>query len=319
MTRARSLFVPALALTLSLALPSSSSAQQDGGYRLLEDLRVATARLEFALEQTRLSDGVLGVEQRRERKILVRRSRSLMKNAAAVGATDTVTIEGLVTDLRDTRQAVLDWYDGLSSDRPSPERKAAYRSAFMEVLKYRDVATDVQGAVDSLSLDERARLAELLTEGEGHVSTIRNKREVDHVGRQGAVMGLINVRSQLADMLAGTRQLKARQLPFVPQARVRTPWTDVGYSENGFTALRARFVRPGSAFLTVRNDADETRHLFVEVELTDVGGVRTGSGVFETADLEEFRAGEVREVLIPIEIEHRDFWNLTRQYSLYLD
>jgi hypothetical protein len=99
----------------------------------------------------------------------------------------------------------------------------------------------------------------------------------------------------------------------------RQQWTDVDHVENGFEAMRTRFLPPGSAHVTVKNLTDEARHLFVELEFFTAAGDRTGEGVFETARLEELRPGEVREVLVPVRPTHPQFWEATKGFTIYLD
>jgi hypothetical protein len=129
----------------------------------------------------------------------------------------------------------------------------------------------------------------------------------------------MKVRTELQSLHAAGQTDRRRGYSFVSQSRTHHSWTDVHHVENGFEAMRTRFVAPGTAYVTLKNMTDEARHVFVELEFFTAAGDRTGEGVFETASLEEFRPGEIREIMVPVYRSHARFWDATRSFSIYLD
>jgi hypothetical protein len=308
-----------LALLAALVVPSAFAQDLDA---LNEDLRVQTARLEYALEKVQKLSYPMGADDRRARKNLIRNGRYLMKQAAQVPRGGEGQIEGLLEAMDVARTNTLEFLEGarpvwLEDQGRAPQ--AGYRSAYMEVIKFQDVAEDAERARDAMSAQDVARTSEIIRRGEDLVGEIKGIRESDHAGRDIRIAEMIDIRTELTDLAFATTQSKVKGYPFVALRRSGKQWTDVHHAENGFTAVRTRFLEPGSAYVTVENVSDELRHLFIELEFFSEGGDRTGEGVFETNSLEELRPGEIREVLIPIYRSHPQFWEVTRGFTIYLD
>ena len=313
----------AFAGLLAAALSSTTAVAQDLD-SLNEELRVETARLEYALEKVqKISYPVTGDDQR-ARKGLLKEGRFLMKQAAQVPRDAPDLIEEVIRlmgEKREEADSFLDNVKPLWADQINGRgnREGGYRSAYMEVIKFRDVAVGAESVVDGLTADEAARVADLRREGEDLVMAIKEVKESDHRERDRLIRELIKVREELLTLQEAGQTDRRRGYPFVAQSRNPHDWVNVHHTENGFQAIRARFLAPGSAYVTVTNLTDEARHLFAEIEFFTAAGDRIGEGVFETPALGELKPGETREILIPVFTSHRRFWDLADTYTLYLD
>ena len=108
--------------------------------------------------------------------------------------------------------------------------------------------------------------------------------------------------------------------PFVPATRVTSSWLPLKSSEAaGLQALRARFDRPGSAWVMLHNATEQPREFFVEIEFYDHVGESTGTASVENAMRSELKAGEVRKVLVPIIPSNPRFWDETTGFTLYVE
>jgi hypothetical protein len=312
----------ALALLLALGLGAAPAAHAaDDLDALNEELRVSVARVQYVLDKVRGLDYPLGVQDRIRKKDLVREGKSLMTSAATVAWTDEDGILRLVDSLADLRARAEAFVETVAPtwEKPRRQERATDRSPFQEVLELHDVVEDLEARYDRLTWSERAHAKEMIQQGEDIVAAIKAVRESDHVTRQDLVRKLIGVREELAALAGDARTRRTSGYAFVPTHRTRAPWTQVDHRENGFTAVRVRFLPPQSAYVTVQNDSEESRPLFLELEFHDAAGAPTGSGLYETAPLEELRAGEIREVLVPIFPTHPRFWEETRTFTAYLD
>jgi hypothetical protein len=317
----------ALALVASMALVLAGASAlpawaDDTPADAMEELRIATARLQYALEKCDRIGYPVGGTDRRLRADILDRGRVLMKQAATVSRDNEEGIAALLQELAGVRQEALDFVERVVPIWQEPSKRpeaGLYRSAYAEVVKFHDVVEDVRQVLGTVSVAEGARVDELEQQGEDTVAAIKVVRERDHEQRAELVRKLMAIRSELQDIHDGALTDRTKGFAFVPLRRSGQLWTDVSYTENGFSALRTRFIEPGSAYVTVRNDGDEMRPAFVEIEFYDATGDRTGGGTYETAELEELRPGEVREVLVPIAPERAGFWDATRGYSLALN
>lgn len=322
MTIAETLRLP-LAGLLALTLLGPAAGAQDLD-SLNEEMRVETARLEYALEKIQNIRFPVTGDDLRVRKELIKEGRFLMKQAAQVprdASAQIIEITRLLADKRVETSRFLEEVRPLWAEqsRAQQSRPGGYRSAFVEVVKFHDVLIDAESVQDALTGEEVARVAELRRSGEDLVAQIKVVRESDHRERDRVVGELIKVREELQALHGAGQMDRRRGYSFVPQSRTRHSWTDVHHVENGFEAMRTRFVAPGTAYITLKNLTDEARHVFVELEFFTAAGDSTGEGVFETALLEEFRPGEIREILVPVYRSNAQFWNVTRSYTIYLD
>lgn len=316
--------LPGLAGVLALTLvvfPIPAAGAPDDVDATNEELRVSTARLQFAMDKLTALDFPLGGDDRRTKRDLVRESRLLMSQAATLAWDDVESMLAMMDAMAEVRARVDDFLDHV---QPSWERRRrsprhTYRSAYMEVVKFRDVAEDLERSFGGLNDAEREEVKDLIQAGDDEVAFIKEVRESDHQERDAAVRRLIAIRTELAEWLWRSAENRRQGHAFIAQDRTHHMWLNLDHQENGFEALRARFVRPQSAYVTVRNATDEARPLFVELEFFDVAGEATGDGAYETAPLEEIRPGEVREVLVPIFPTHPRFWDATTDYRVYLD
>lgn len=313
----------ALAGLWAVAATCSTAALAQDLDSLNEELRVETARLEYALEKVQKINYPVTGDDQRARKVLLKEGRFLMKQAAQVprdAAPQLEEVIGLMADKREEADRFLENIKPLWADQVAGrERKGGYRSAYMEVIKFRDVATNAEAVTDGLTADEAARVAELRRQGEDLVAAIKEVRESDHRERDRLVKELIRTRDELLALQEAGESDRRRGYTFVAQSRNPHAWVNVSHVENGFHAKRARFLAPGSAYLTIENMTDEARHLFVEIEFFTAAGDRIGEGVYETPVLGELKPGETREILIPIYTDHRRFWDQAETYTLYLD
>lgn len=189
----------------------------------------------------------------------------------------------------------------------------------IDVNAYRDVVEDALSVLDRLSEEERAEVRELNREGDDAIRRIKDIGDSDHVGRARELDVLRGVTAQLQELhRAGVSDRRVGR-PFVPANLSSTGWSEVNLGQDGLEALRVRFVRPGSAHVTLVNASSEARPAFVEVELTDAAGGVTGSGAWESSPLEDLVPGEKREVLVQIVSEHRFMWERTRAFTLHLE
>lgn len=309
-------------LATLLALLSSLAASAQDLDSLNEDLRVETARLAYALEKIQRIGYPLGTDDRRSARALLRDGRFLMKQAATTSPRDVERIREVIGQLQAARVEADTFLEHVApawDQQVDPEGPRTYRSPYMEVIKYRDVAEDTWRGRDTLTAEERERARELIVQGDELVLDIKAVRESDHEAREERVSHLMQIRQELQALDRLDQEPRTRGYPFLSLRRARVPWTPLEHAENGFRALRTRFIEPGSAYVTVENATDEMRHLFVEMEFFTEAGDRTGHGVFETAELQELLPGEVREVLVPVYRDHPRFWQVTRSFTIYLD
>ena len=146
-----------LAGLLAAALLAPAAAAQDLD-SLNEDLRVETARLEYALEKVQKIRYPVTGDDHRVRKALLKEGRFLMKHAAQVPRDAPEQIEeviGLMADKRAEADRFMEEVQPLWAEQTQNKtRRAGYRSAFVEVVKFHDVALDAQGVKDSLTHEE---------------------------------------------------------------------------------------------------------------------------------------------------------------------
>lgn len=308
----------ALGLVLCTVLAAPAVAQDLDS--LNEDLRVSVARLQYALDKLQGISFTLGVDDRRQRKALVREGKFLMERAARTGWGDETNLIDTTRQIDDLRVRVDRFLDDVAPvyERPQRTQLREWRSPFQQVLAFHDVAEDAL-RVPGLNDRERREIRMIIQQGEDIIREIRAVRESDHVVRGELVEDLIALRESLEGYVAASKIDRAPGYAFIPAHRVPQAWTSIGHTENGLTALRTRFLKPSTAYVTLRNDSPERRPVFIELEFYDAGGDLTGDGVFETAPLAELRPGEVREVLVPIFVEHSRFWNATESFAIYLD
>jgi len=312
----------ALALALLLGLASAPSARAAGDLDSLnEELRVSVARLQYALDKIRVLDYPLGAADRQRRRDLIREGKYLMERSATVAWADEQTILELTDALGDLRGRVEDFVETVvpSWEKPRRDPGSAMGSPFKEVRQFHDVAQDVETRYGGLSSSEREQAKALIQQGEDLVAGVKSVKERDHVEREELLRKLVSVREELAMLAGEARVQRSPGYAFVPTHRVRAPWTQIDHRENGFDAVRVRFLPPQSAYVTLENESDERRPVFVELEFHDAAGAPTGSGNYETAPLEEMAPGEVREVLVPIFPTHPRFWQETQTFTVYLD
>lgn len=308
-------------LAVALFVPAAGAQDLD---TLNEEMRVETARLEYALEKVQKIRFPVTGDDLRERKELLKEGRFLMKQAAQVprdAENQILEITSLMAAKRAETTRFMEEVKPLWAEQTkgSSHRPGSYRSAYVEVIKFHDALIEAESVEEGLTIEEVERVAALRQTGEDLVAQVKVVRESDHRERDRVVGELMKVRAELQALHGAGESDRRRGYSFVAQSRTRHSWTDVHHVENGFEAMRTRFVSPGTAYVTLKNLTDEARHVFVEVEFFTAAGDSTGEGVFETASLEEFRPGEIREILVPIYRSDDRFWTVTRSYTIYLD
>ncbi len=320
MTTAATVRLVLAGLMTALLVPAAGAQNLDS---LNEEMRVETARLEYALEKVQKIRFPVTGDDLRARKALLKEGRFLMKQAAQVPSDAPNQIEEITALMEAKRVEARRFMEEVkplwAEQTATHSNRGGYRSAYAEVLKFHDVQLDAESVLDHLTADEAARVAELRQTGENLVAQIKTVRESDHRERDRLVGELMKVREELQALHGAGQSDRRRGYSFVAQSRTHHAWTEVHHVENGFEAMRTRFVSPGTAYVTLKNLTDEARHVFVELEFFTSAGDSTGEGVFETASLEEFRPGEVREILVPIYRSNDRFWTVTRSYTIYLD
>jgi hypothetical protein len=175
MTTAANLrLLPAGLLALALLAPAAGAQDLD---KLNEDMRVETARLEYALEKVQKIRFPVTGDDLRSRKQLLQEGRFLMKQAAQVPRDAADQIEEITRLMADKRAETARFMEEVrplwaEQTRSGTKRPGGYRSAYVEVIKFHDVLLDVESVQDRLTADEVSRVAELRRAGEDLVAQI---------------------------------------------------------------------------------------------------------------------------------------------------
>jgi hypothetical protein len=189
----------------------------------------------------------------------------------------------------------------------------------LDVNAFHDVAEDALSVLGGLSPAERRRVREVIQEGEEGIARVKTIGDSDHVARESELRHVNGLTRELQELHQAGMSDRRVGIPFVEARSAASGWTTVDQAENGFEVVRVRFVRPGSAHVTVRNATGAKKPLFVELEFTDMTGAPTGSAAYQTAALEEVAPDEVREVLVPIAPTHERFWDVTEGFTVHVE
>lgn len=320
--------VPALllgAVPCVLVAPSSAVAQDGQDLDLLyEDLKVAMTRLKYSLEKVQNIAFALGGDDASQRRDIIRRCKASLEEARALRVSDAEQVRASIDTMGALRDEANDFLKGVQplwgEGAQAYGKKEHLDSPYVEVLKFRDAAASATEVSEGLSEDENQHVRALVQEGEDTIALLKETKEKDHVATEEHLRKLGSLRQELDQLFQRGMSARGKGFPFVKLQRSgQQQWTDVSHAENGFSALRTRFIEPQSAYVTVRNDSEDLRPLFVELSFYDAVGGETGSGVLETQRLEEMRPGEVREILVPILPTHPQFWEVTRGYTVHLN
>lgn len=339
--RQRSSLLVSLALALLVVAPAVVIAEDTASH---EDLVVARTRMDAAAEAARKGRYALNDEEKRLRRELVQKAQKLHDQANALGETGGARTASLVRKMDVLRGELEDFSVRAEAAGPAPGAVPTYETAepSMEpeavadeesslpeaepgpadmqpiavLTRFTDLAQDALDVKGRLSAVESARAAELIAEGDRLVHEVRQMAQRKHEEREVAVTRLYEIGTELRDInLLGVTD-RRRGIPMVQARSVQVGWTSVGATRGAFEVLRARFIKPGSAYFTLRNASDAARACSVGLDFTDIVGDATGAGVYETGPNEDFRPGEVREVLVQIAPSVDRFWDVTTDFSI---
>jgi hypothetical protein len=199
---------------------------------------------------------------------------------------------------------------------PEPEPGPADMQPIAVLTRFTDLAQDALAVKGRLSAVENARAAELIAEGNRAVHEVRQVAQRKHEEREAGVTRLYEIGTELRDISNLGLTNRRQGIPMVEANRMQAGWTTVGVTTGSFEVLRTRFIKPGSAYVTLRNASDAARACSVGLEFTDIVGDATGSGGAATGPNEDFRPGEVREMLVQIAPGVDRFWAVTTDFSI---
>jgi hypothetical protein len=272
----------------------------------------------------------LGSNDKHERRELLDRARRLHDKAMAI-ADDPQAAGKLVQQMDALHVELSEFFDRAGEapgamvepstrhDAPAAnpmDRDPSDIPPVVAITTYNDVRGDALDVKSRLSATENARVAELIAEGDRVVHEIRQTAQRKHVDRADKVARLREIQGELHDIYETGITSRRKGIPMVRADLAAGNWTTVGQTQGPFTVMRTRFLRPGSAYVTVRNDGDAPRAFGIDLSFSDVVGDPTGEASWTSRDREELRAGEVREVLVQIQPSVNRFWDVTTDYTV---
>ena len=339
--RQRSFSLAALALGLLVMAPAGVMAEDTASH---EDLVVSRTRMDAAAEAARKGRYALNDEEKKLRRELVQKAQKLHDEANALGEVDGSRTAAVIRKMDVLRGELEDFNVRAEAAGPAPGAVPVYEAAAQSseqehaaageqpwpepepgpadmapiavMTRYNDLAQDALDVKGRLTPVENARVAELIAEGDRLVHDVRQIAQRKHEEREAGVTRLYEIGTELRDInLLGLTD-RRRGIPMVQARSVQVGWMTVGVAQGPFEVMRARFIKPGSAYVTLRNASDSARACSVGLDFTDNVGAATGSGSFATGPNEDFRPGEVREVLVQIAPSVGRFWEVTTDFSV---
>ena len=323
---------------LALAIIVASPVLADS----TEDMTVARSRMNASAEKVRRTNVRLTDELKTQRRELLAEAQGLHDEAKSLSPSD----EGGAARLSQEMDATRDQLDallatmgeaatgaapsaGTSADgaqmessgpaaipEPIPEEPAKPAPPNVQVARYRDIARQAVDIRERLTPTEYGRVRELILSGDVVAADIEANPHEDHVARAAAVADLAGITEELHDIHVLGLTDRRKGIPFVEARSTAAGWTQVGLVQGPFAILRARFLKPGSAYVTVRNTSDVAHPFAVSLDFVDVSGQPTGNASFASQPDANLRAGEVREVLLGIAPSVERFWGLTTDFTV---
>ena len=325
-------------LALALIVLGAASAVADPA----EDMTLARSRMNASAEKVRRSDARLTDDQKAQRRDLLAEARGLHDDSKSMSPGDDARATSLAQEMDATRDELDAFLAAVSSPsatdaaaagppadgatmessgpaatfEPIPEEPAKPATPGATVARYRDIARDVVAIRARLLRVENDRVRELIGKGDLIAKAIEMNPHEDHVAREAAMLDLTAVTDELHDMHLLGLSDRREGIPFLDARQTASGWTNVGIVQGPFAILRVRFLKPGSAYVTLRNASDAARPFAVSLAFTDVAGQPTGSAAFASQSDANLRVGEVREVLLGIAPSLERFWDLTTDFSV---
>ena len=331
--------VLALAALLSLGASSAALAQGAADTVSREDFIVSRTRLDAEADHLRRGRWVLTDDTRRERRELSEEAQRVHDDAKTVGETDAAGMTRLTGTMDELRARIEDFMERAETateggrgrkaepleapaaepaamPEPPPPPDPADMRPIVVITRYNDLLQDALWVSDGLSATERDRVDALREEGDGLSRQLRKTAQRKHEEREASVERLYEIGTELRGIYDLGNSNRRRGLPLVEAGRTTTGWTVAGIASGPFEVLRTRFIRPGSAYVTVRNASDEPRPYAISLDFSDAVGDSTGTGAWVSRPLEDLAPGEVREVLVAIAPAVDRFWDVTTDYTV---
>lgn len=307
-----------------------------------EDMTLARGRMNSSAEQVRRSHVRLTDEQKAQRRDLLAEAQGLHDESKSMSPGDDARTTSLAQEMDATRDeldaflvtvsspsaadagagivsadgATMESSGPAATPEPIPEEPAKPLTPGAAIARYRDIARDVVAIRARLVPVEYERVRELMDKGNVIANSIEMNPHEDHVAREAAALDLTAVTDELHDMHVLGLSNRREGMPFLDARQTASGWTNVGLVQGPFAILRTRFLKPGSAYVTLRNVSDAARPFAVSLAFMDVAGQPTGSAAFASQPDANLRVGEVREVLLGIAPSLERFWDVTTDFSV---